>query len=77
VADLLRYAVILEPDEDAIRVIVPAFPEIRTFGVDRDEALQMAEDAIRLSLEYRRARGLDVPDPDADGARLEIVTVAA
>ena len=76
-ANLLRYAVILEPDEDAVRVIVPAFPEIHNFGVDRDEALQMAEHAIRLSLEYRRAHGLDVPDPDADGARLEIVTVAA
>lgn len=76
-ADLLRYAVILEPDEDAIRVIVPAFPEIHTFGVDRDEALQMAVDAIRLSLEYRRAHELDVPEPDANGARLEVVTVAA
>lgn len=73
----LRYAVILEPDEDTVRVIVPAFPEIHTFGIDRDDALRIAEDAIRLSLEYRRDRGLDVPDPDADGARLEIVTVAA
>jgi len=28
----LRYAVVLEPDEDAFQVIVPAFPEIHTFG---------------------------------------------
>jgi predicted RNase H-like HicB family nuclease len=76
-ADTLRYAVLLEPDEDLVRVVVPAFPEIQTFGADRDEALRMAEDAIRLSLEYRRDRGLDIPGPDADGARLEIVSVAA
>jgi predicted RNase H-like HicB family nuclease len=76
-ADSLRYAVILEPDEDAVRVIVPAFPEIHTFGIDRDDALRMAKDAIELSLEYRREKGLDVPEPDADGARLEVVTIAA
>jgi predicted RNase H-like HicB family nuclease len=76
-ADLLRYAVLLEPDGDSIRVVVPAFPEIQTFGSDRDDALHMAEDAIRLSVDYRRERGLEVPDPDADGARLEIVSVAA
>jgi predicted RNase H-like HicB family nuclease len=76
-ADTLRYAVLLEPDHDAVRVVVPAFPEIQTFGTDRDDALRMAEDAIRLSVEYRRERGLDVPEPDADRARLEIVSVAA
>jgi len=77
VAESFRYAVILEPDEDAVRVIVPSFPEIHTFGLDRDDALRMAADAIRLSIEYRREKGLSVPAPDADGAQLEIVTVAA
>jgi len=76
VAESFRYAVILEPDEGAVRVIVPSFPEIQTFGTDREDALRMAEDAIRLSIAYRRDKGLDVPPPDADGARLEIVTVA-
>jgi hypothetical protein len=37
----------------------------------------MVQDAIRLSLEYRRERALEIPEPDADGARLEIVRVAA
>jgi antitoxin HicB len=72
-----RYAVILEPDEDALRVIVPAFPEIATFGETRDEALEMAADAIRLSIAYRRDKGLEIPPPDADAARLEVVTIAA
>ncbi|HEX3464857.1 MAG TPA: type II toxin-antitoxin system HicB family antitoxin [Candidatus Elarobacter sp.] len=77
VAESFRYAVILEPDQDMVRVVVPSFPEIHTFGTDREDALRMARDAIRLSIEYRRAKGIDVPLPDADDARLEIVTVAA
>jgi len=28
----MRYAVVLEPDNGAFSVIVPAFPEIHTFG---------------------------------------------
>jgi predicted RNase H-like HicB family nuclease len=76
-AESPRYAVILAPDDDTVRVIVPSFPEIHPFGIDRDDALRMAADAIRLSIEYRREKGLDLPPPDADDARLEIVTVAA
>jgi len=73
----LRYAVILEPDEDALQVIVPAFPEIHTFGETLAEALEMARDAIELSLAYRRDKGLDIPPPDAGAARLESVAVTA
>jgi hypothetical protein len=36
-----RYAVVLEPDEDAFQVIVPAFPEIHTFGETVEDALAM------------------------------------
>ena len=31
----LRYAVILEPDNGAFSVIVPAFPEVHTFGATK------------------------------------------
>jgi predicted RNase H-like HicB family nuclease len=73
----LRYAVILEPDEDALQVIVPAFPEIHTFGDSVAQALEMARDAIELSLAYRHDKGLDIPPPDAGVARLESVAVPA
>jgi predicted RNase H-like HicB family nuclease len=49
-----RYAVALEPDEGAFQVIVPAFPEIHTFGETVEDALAMARDAIELSLAVRR-----------------------
>src|SRR6266436_9727234 len=47
-----RFAVVLEPEEEGgFTVHVPSLPEIVTFGKDEDEALAMAEDAIRLVLE--------------------------
>ncbi len=70
-----QYAILLEPDEGVIRVIVPAFPEIATFGDNEPHALVMARDAISLSIEYRRATGLEIPPSDADLARLARVVI--
>jgi predicted RNase H-like HicB family nuclease len=60
------YRVILEPDEDSLRAIIPAFPHIFTFGTDRAHALAMAKEAIELEIEVARERGLPIPEPDAD-----------
>ena len=47
-----RYTVIYEPvPEGGYNVIVPAFPEICTFGDTLDDARAMAEDAIRCVIE--------------------------
>ena len=72
----VRYAVILEsePDGSALNVIVPALPEIATYGTTVEHALEMARDAIELSLAYRREEGLEIPVSD-DAARLERVVV--
>ena len=56
-----RYAVLLEPDDGAYSVIVPAFPEIHTFGKTVDEALEMARDAIELAIAVRRDEGEEIP----------------
>ncbi len=73
----LRYAVLLEPEPDrsAYNVIVPALPEIATFGSTVEHALEMARDAIALSLEYRRDKGLEIPPSDGDDVRLERISV--
>ncbi|HTW82801.1 MAG TPA: type II toxin-antitoxin system HicB family antitoxin [Candidatus Sulfotelmatobacter sp.] len=60
------YRVILEPDGDTLRCIIPAFPGIFTFGTDREDALRMAADAIALEIEHATECGLPVPEPDAD-----------
>ena len=48
--DTLAYRVILEPDEDGYRVIIPAFPRVFTCGDSVEDALRMAADAIALEL---------------------------
>jgi antitoxin HicB len=56
------FAVLLEPEEEGgFAVRVPALPEIVTFGETEQEALAMAEDAIRLVLEDCVARGEPLP----------------
>lgn len=72
----LAYAVLLEPDDGAVRAVVPSFPEIATFGDSEAKALAMARDAISLSLTYRCEHGLEIPPSDADSARLERVILA-
>jgi antitoxin HicB len=57
------FSVILEPQpEGGFTVLVPALPEIVTEGDTEEEALAMAEDAIRLVLEDRAARGEEIPN---------------
>ena len=46
-----QYTVFFEPQEGGFNIIVPAIPEICTFGETMEEARAMAEDAIRCYLE--------------------------
>ena len=70
------YSVVLEPQEGGgFTVTVPALPEVVTEGETEAEALAMAEDAIRLVLDYRREHGLPLP-PDMPPA-VRTVKVAA
>ena len=49
---IYNYTVIFEPLEEGVYdVIIPAIPEICTFGQTLSEARKMAEDAIRCYLE--------------------------
>jgi predicted RNase H-like HicB family nuclease len=65
-AQLVAYRVILEPDEDTFRCVIPAFASVFTYGTSRDHALAMAKEAIELELDVLRERGLLIPEPDAD-----------
>ncbi len=56
------YTVIFErAPEGGYNVIVPAIPEIRTFGGTLNEAREMAQDAIRCFLESARETGEPIP----------------
>jgi len=73
----LAYAVVVEPDDGAYSIIVPALPEVHTFGTTAEEALRMAGEAIALALDYRRDNGLEIPPSDAGRTQLVTITVPA
>ncbi len=70
------YAVIFErAPEGGYNVIVPAIPEICTFGGTLNEAREMARDAIRCFLESARETGESIPqdvEPATERAALTL-----
>jgi antitoxin HicB len=73
-----KFAVVLELEEEGgFTVRVPALPEIVTYGKDEQEALAMAEDAIRLVLEDMTKRGEPIPSTPSPHIREVTVTLAA
>ncbi|MFZ5591825.1 MAG: type II toxin-antitoxin system HicB family antitoxin [Bacillota bacterium] len=73
-----RFKVILEWDKEAkvYVVTVPALPGCSTFGRSREEALEMAKDAIQVTLEGLKAIGQPVPTEDKDVSLAEVVLPA-
>ncbi len=58
----MDYTVFLRPEpEGGFTVLVPALPEIVSFGEDEGEAMEMAREAIELALEVRRDYGEPIP----------------
>jgi antitoxin HicB len=73
----VRYAVVLEPEaEGGFSVSVPALPEAHTQGETVEEALANAREVVLAVITDRCAHGEEIPPSDADGVRLERVTVA-
>ena len=51
------FSVVLEPQEGGgFTALVPALPEVVTEGETKEEALAMAEEAIRAVLDFRRSQ---------------------
>ncbi len=72
----LDFTVVLEPQEGGgFTVSVPALPEVVTEGETEAEALEMAEEAIRAIVEYRRDHGLPIPADASPTVRK--ITIAA
>ena len=57
-----HYTVIFKPQEGGYNVLVPAIPEICTFGETLKEARAMAEEAIRCYLESALKHGEPIPE---------------
>lgn len=66
----LDFTVVLEPQPGGgFSVSVPALPEVATEGESEQGALDMAREAIRLVLDYRRDHGIPVPADAAPTVR--------
>ncbi|HWG37526.1 MAG TPA: type II toxin-antitoxin system HicB family antitoxin [Terriglobales bacterium] len=69
------YTVVFEPlQEGGYSVVVPAIPEIATFGATLEEARGMAKDAIRCFLESALRTGEAIPE-DISAVTTERVAV--
>jgi antitoxin HicB len=60
---MLKYPVVLEADDDSVLVTSPDFPELTTFGMDREEAIARAVDALEEAIAACVHNGLDIPLP--------------
>ena len=60
---MLAYAIELQDDDGTILVTSPDFPELTTFGEDRDEALARAVDALEEAIAARIHDRKDIPAP--------------
>ena len=69
---MLAYPINLQPDEDTILVTSPDFPELTTFGEDRDEALGRAVDALKDAIAVRMQLRMDIPTPSEGEPRAMI-----
>ncbi|HUK59874.1 MAG TPA: type II toxin-antitoxin system HicB family antitoxin [Stellaceae bacterium] len=73
-----NFTIVLEPlEEGGFLVLVPALPEVVTHGESEEEAVAMAEDAIRLAVGYRRDQGEPIPGEHAPRLRQVKVAVPA
>ena len=74
----LSYTLQLRPEpEGGFTVLVPALPEVVSYGTDEAEALAMARDAIELALAVRRDEGDEIPDDVVPLTRTLTISIAA
>ena len=75
---MLDYPVELTRDDnDTLLVTAPDFPELTTFGEDRDDALARAVDAFDEAIAARIAHRDDVPRPSRGTVRVALRSLTA
>ncbi len=74
---MLTYPVSLDDDDGTVLVTSADFPELTTFGDDRDEALTRAADALEEALAARIDARQDIPSASVGGVRVTVPTLTA
>ena len=60
---MLSYPIRLEEDDGTMMATSPDFPELTTFGDDRDEAIARAVGALEEAIAARIHHGREIPPP--------------
>ena len=74
---MLAYPILLEDDDDTILATSPDFPELTTFGDDRDEAVAHATDALEEAIAARIHDGKEIPMPSQGAVYAVLPTLTA
>ena len=74
---MLSYPIRLEVDDDTILATALDFPELTTFGDDRDEALARAGSALQEAIAARIHLGQVIPTPSKGKVRAILPTLTA
>ncbi len=74
---MLTYPIDLIDDEGTVLVTSPDFPELTTYGDDRDEAVARAADAIEEAIAARIANREAIPTPSQGHLCVTLPTLTA
>ena len=74
---MLAYPVLLADDDGTVLVTPPDFPELATFGDDREESLARAVEALKEAIAARIAAKEAVPTPSKGDVRATVPTLTA
>ena len=74
---MLTYPIRLEEDEGTVMATSPDFPELTTFGDDRDDALMRTVDALEEAIAARIHAGQNIPPPSKGEVRVGMPTLTA
>ena len=75
---MLSYSIVFQDDADTILATSRDFPELTTFGEDRDEAHARALDALQEAIAARIHDRRDIPSPSPGGdVRITLPTLTA
>ena len=74
---MLSYPIKLKNDDPTVLATSPDFPELTTFGDDRDEALARAGHALQEAIAARIHLRQDIPTPSRGKVRAILPTLTA
>ena len=77
VGTVLAYPVVLDQHDDAVLATSPDFPELVTSGVDQDEAVARAVQALENAIAARIRDRKDIPSPSQGAAYAVLPTLTS